>query len=126
MAVRVIDASALAALLFSEPEAQAVVDSIGRDTLAAPRLLAVELASVCYKKLKQYPKQRTALLAGYDLLDRMAIEWVDPALRPVIELAEQTGLTVYDAMYLELARELNAELITLDQDLARAHRSFNA
>lgn len=114
MPIKVIDASALAALLFSEPEAETVVQAIGVDTLAAPRLLAVELAGVCCKKLKQYPKQRRGLFAAYELLDRMAIEGVEPSLRSAIDLAEQTRLTVYDAVYLELARELAADLISLD------------
>lgn len=38
-------------------------------------------------------------------------------------LADQYGLTVYDAAYLELALRLDAPLATLDQDLARAARA---
>jgi predicted nucleic acid-binding protein len=38
----------------------------------------------------------------------------------VLELAESTGLTAYDASYLWLARELSAELVTLDGQLAKA------
>ena len=37
-----------------------------------------------------------------------------------LELAEQFRLTAYDASYLWLARQLNAELVTLDRQLARA------
>lgn len=37
-------------------------------------------------------------------------------------LAEQYGLTTYDAAYLELAIRLDAPLATLDQDLAGAAR----
>ena len=35
-------------------------------------------------------------------------------------LAEQTKLTLYDASYLWLASALDAELVTLDDKLARA------
>ena len=38
----------------------------------------------------------------------------------VMDLAEATGLTAYDASYLWLARELEAELVTLDRKLAAA------
>ena len=38
----------------------------------------------------------------------------------VLDLAERTGLTAYDASYLWLARELKAELVTLDRKLAAA------
>jgi predicted nucleic acid-binding protein len=38
----------------------------------------------------------------------------------VLRLANESGITVYDAAYLWLARELDAELVTLDRKLAEA------
>jgi predicted nucleic acid-binding protein len=38
----------------------------------------------------------------------------------VIALAEQTGLTAYDASYLWVARHVNGPLVTLDDQLADA------
>lgn len=38
----------------------------------------------------------------------------------VLDLAEATGLTAYDASYLWLARSLDGELVTLDRKLAGA------
>jgi predicted nucleic acid-binding protein len=38
----------------------------------------------------------------------------------ILDLAEPTGLTAYDASYLWVARSLNAELVTLDRKLAAA------
>ena len=46
-----------------------------------------------------------------------AVEVVDYAA--ALDVAQQTGLTVYDAAYLVLARSLDAELVTLDKQLAR-------
>jgi predicted nucleic acid-binding protein len=40
-----------------------------------------------------------------------------------LELALDSGLTVYDASYLWLARQLGAELVTLDKELGRAATS---
>jgi uncharacterized protein with PIN domain len=39
MAVNIVDASALAVLLFGEPEAEAVVGRLGDGSLVAPALL---------------------------------------------------------------------------------------
>ena len=44
MAVKVVDASALAALLFDEPEAKAVADRLEDGNLVAPALLSFEIA----------------------------------------------------------------------------------
>jgi len=38
----------------------------------------------------------------------------------VLDLAARTGLTAYDASYLWLARQLGADLVTLDRQLERA------
>jgi len=63
MAVKVVDASALAALLFGEPEAEAVADRLEGSSLFTPTLLGDEIASVCLKKLRRDPIRRDVLLA---------------------------------------------------------------
>jgi len=120
MPTKVIDASALAALLFGEPDADEVADRIRGSTLVCPDLLPFETANVCLKKIRRYPQQRSSLLAAYALLYRMEITQTPVDLNKIVPLAEEKRLTVYDASYLWLARELKADLVTLDRELARA------
>lgn len=122
MPVKVIDASALAAFLFAEPEADRVLAQIEGHVLAAPKLLPFEMASVCLKKLRRYPKKRNTLLAAHALLDQMAIEQVDVPLGEAILLAEQKTVTIYDAVYVWLAQVLAADLVTLDRKVLKAFR----
>ena len=118
--VEVVDASALAALLFGEPEAGQVVDRLRSGRLVAPALLDFELANISLTKVRRYPAQREVLLRGLALRDRMAIEIVAVAHCEVLPVAEAAGLTAYDASYLWLARRLGAGLVTLDRRLAAA------
>jgi predicted nucleic acid-binding protein len=120
MAVKVVDASAVAALLFGEPEAESIAKELDGTNLAAPRLLAFELANVCWVKCRRHPEQRAALLAAFQLRGRLRIEEAAIDIDRVLGLASDTRLTVYDASYLWLARELGAELVTLDKALRRA------
>ncbi len=120
MPVKVVDASALAALLFGEPEAETVASQLENHRLAAPAVLPFEIASVCLKKLRRHREQREAILTAYALMDRLAIEYVQVQFSDVVALAERSKLTVYDAAYLWLAQSLNAELVTLDNTLVRA------
>ena len=120
MAVKVVDASALAALLFDEPEAKAVADRLEDGHLVAPALLSFEIASVCLKKLRSSPQQREALLAAFALFARMPIEIVGVDHADTVQVAEAFGLTTYDAAYLWLAQKLAAELVTLDRRLQTA------
>ncbi len=120
MLVKVVDASALAALLFGEPEAEAIAGQLNHARLVAPMLLGFELANVCLIKTRRYPKQASALAAAFRLRDRLAVEEVIVDHDDTLALAARTGLTAYDASYLWLSRQLGAELVTLDQQLATA------
>lgn len=120
MPVKVIDASALAAVVFAEPKAEEVVSRLQGCTLAAPALLPFEMASICLEKLRRYPEQRSLLLAAYRMAGRMEIEQTDVDLNEVIPFAEQKRITAYDATYLWLSHRLGAEIVTLDKKLAEA------
>ena len=123
MPVKVIDASALAAMLFGEPDAEDVLEQVRGCSLAAPTLLPFEITSVCLKKLRRHPAQRASLLRAFGMMAQMGIAETTVDFREVLLLAERTRLTVYDAAYLWLARRLGADLVTLDRQLAAAARA---
>ncbi len=118
--VRVVDASALAALLFGEAEADAIAAQLAGGRLVAPPLLGFELANVCLVKARRRPDQRDMLMEAFRLRHRLAVEEIAVDYDGVLALAATTGLTAYDASYLWLAERLGATLITLDRQLAKA------
>jgi predicted nucleic acid-binding protein len=120
IAVKVVDASALAALLFGEPAAAIITARLLDSKLVAPALLGYEIANVCLKKIRARPDQRSVLLAALAICEQMGIEMVGVDHVSVLPMAEQYGLTTYDASYLWLTRQLNGELVTLDRQLTRA------
>jgi predicted nucleic acid-binding protein len=120
---KAVDASALAALLFGEPEAEAIASRLDGVRLVAPDLLPFELANVCLVKCRRHPDQREALLAALKLRGRLGVEEIAVDHDAVVELALVTGLTAYDASYLWLARQFGADLVTLDKALDRAATS---
>jgi predicted nucleic acid-binding protein len=120
---KAVDASALAALLFGEPEAEAIAGRLDGVRLVAPGLLPFELANVCLAKCRRHPDQREALLAALKLRGRLGVAEIAVDHDAVIELALVTGLTAYDASYLWFARQFGADLVTLDKALDRAATS---
>src|SRR5689334_3388070 len=100
----VVDASALAALLFGEPEAQIVAERLGESALITPTLFSYELANICWKKVRRHPEQRAELLEAYALRDRLEIEEVEVVISEVLLLADRENLTAYDASYLWLSQ----------------------
>jgi len=123
MPAKVVDASAICALLFGEPEAASIAGQLEGAALAAPALLSFEVANVCLLKIGRHPRRRNALLKAHGLLQAMDIDMPGIDYRAALLLAEKTRLTVYDASYLWLALALDAELVTLDKRLATAHSS---
>jgi predicted nucleic acid-binding protein len=118
MAVKVVDASALGALLFGEPAAAEVAKRLGDHTLAAPTLLRHELASIARRKRQRYPDREMDVMQALAVFDELQIEEVEVPMAPVVDLATSSDLTVYDAAYAWLAQGLHAELVTLDPRLA--------
>ena len=117
MSVKVVDASAFGALLFGEPQAQAIAARLADATLTAPALLPFEVANIALKKIRRHPHLCAPLLTAFSLFGRMAVEIIAVDHEEIVRLADETGLTAYDSSYLWLARTLGAELITLDHRL---------
>ena len=118
----VVDASALAAVVFQEPEEETVSQRLDGAIVFAPALLQFELASAAWKKVRQRPADAARILSALSLaLDgRWNLNWQDVQPTDVVLVAQATGLSVYDASYLWLAGALGAELVTLDARLAAA------
>lgn len=113
----VVDCSVLAAVLFDEPEREAAGRAMAGKELFAPDLLAHELVSVALKKSAAgQGKVARQALADFSVL-HLTLCRLDHEKQYV--LAEQTGLTAYDAAYLQLALELRAPLVTFDRKLGQ-------
>lgn len=120
MAVKIVDASAIAAFVFAEPEAARIEFELSGHRLAAPTLLPFEMSSICLKKLRVYPDNRDNILARFAGYADIPIELHASDPDSIVETARATGLSAYDASYLLLAVRMSAELITLDEKLRRA------
>ena len=120
MPVKVVDASALGALVFAEPEAEDVMHELSDTMLIAPSLIHYELASICLKKIHTNPSKTRELITAFRMAGRLAIKTVAVEHVEVIELAERTKLTTYDACYLWLTQKAGANLVTLDKRLKKA------
>jgi predicted nucleic acid-binding protein len=121
---KIVDASALAALTFNEPDGRAVEARLQGALLYAPPLIDIEMASVCLKKIREALYPRDVLLQWYLNYPSIGVKTMEIVSTEAIELAEQMKLSFYDASYLWLARHLDLELVTLDDKLKKAARAI--
>jgi predicted nucleic acid-binding protein len=118
----VVDASITIGAAVSEPPA---IEALGAlqdraAVLLAPPLIWVETANSLVRRHRFSLPDATFVLRS---MERLGLESADRGLDGLVEamsLADRHGLSVYDAAYLWLAVDLDAELATLDRDLARA------
>jgi len=123
MDATVVDCSALAAVVFEEHWAGEVVPRLKGRRLIAPALLPFELAQVCSTKMRRRPAQSAILLDQFvAALGELGLDLEPVGFDQLPALAEQHGLSCYDAAYLWLALAHRAPLVTFDRKLAAAYR----
>ena len=120
MTVKVVDASAFAATVFLEREAYAIRARFADHQLISPALFRYEMANICWKKMRAQPEERDIIFGQFVASQTINIELRDVDLAEAVVLGSKFNLSAYDASYLWLARELGAELVTLDARLEQA------
>ncbi len=121
MAVAVVDATALAAVAFDEPEREGLAARL-RGPLLAPEALPYELVDICTAKLARDPARRQLILRQFELALDADIVLHPIAFRDLPALCERYAFTAERAAYLWLALDRGATLVTLDNRLDLAHR----
>jgi predicted nucleic acid-binding protein len=114
---KVVDASALAAIAFAEPGADAVLDQIDGHRLHAPTLVVFELMNVAWKRARKQPAASALFLEALEVLEGLGLRFRGINQEEVVRLGLATGLSAYDASYLWLSRALDLPLVTLDRKL---------
>jgi predicted nucleic acid-binding protein len=120
----VLDNSILLAMIMPDEvdeQAEALKSILGDVDIFVPPLWVYEFSNALNTNIRR----KRLTIADASLLAAIVGQWnvqIDPNTPNPIELsqlARDTGLTTYDASYLELSRRLNAPLYTLDTQLSR-------
>jgi predicted nucleic acid-binding protein len=122
----VVDSSALCALCFEDEATAAseeLLQQLERGNVWAPGLLLWEVANVLLMAQRRGRLNQAQRVEALQLIESLGLSLDAPAQavvwHDVIQLADQTGLTSYDAAYLELAMRLGTPLASRDKELQR-------
>jgi predicted nucleic acid-binding protein len=123
----VLDCSAAMPWCFEDeasPEGDALAERVAEEGALVPGLWFIEVANVLFQAEKRGRITLAKATKSLSLLEALPIQTepqeVGHIWRETLPLARQTGLTVYDASYLDLARRHGLPLATRDADLAKA------
>ena len=123
----VLDCSVTMAWIFDDeddPLAAAVRDRLDGDVALAPSIWPLEVGNALLVAERRERVSRAEALRFLEVLRQLPID-VDAteamvALDRALQIARETGVTAYDASYLELAARFGVPLATLDRRLAAA------
>ena len=120
----VVDASIVAAWLSDdehESRADRALIRLEEDGATVPQLWHLETRNFLLTAERRGRLSSSEVMERLDALKDLPIRTDDePDLQSAFDLARAYGLSLYDAVYLELARRQGAELATLDRALGRA------
>jgi len=126
--VIVVDASVLAAFILKEPGWRGLAGYIKRCTSVDHVLKEVSNAiwrACIVKGYIDLSSARELLEVLMSLVERnMVLEPEERYLSEALEVALEDKITVYDALYIAMARARNLPLLTLDKGQARVARSY--
>ena len=123
----VLDCSMTMAWVFSDEAdefTEALRESLLKENAVAPVLWPIEVGNVLLVAMRRGRIAREDWVRIRDDLSALPID-IDPdsyerVLDTVLPIADEYGLSVYDAMYLELALRRGLPLATLDRKLVEA------
>jgi predicted nucleic acid-binding protein len=120
----VVDASVVVAWLFDdedEPLADRALDRLVKEGAWAPQLWHLETRNSLLTAERRGRLSMRGVKERLDALKGLPIRTdADPDLESAFDLARAHELSIYDALYLELAKRESAELATLDGALGLA------
>jgi len=116
----VVDASAVAEVLFGTAAGRRAAALLDEHELIAPQHLTAEVASVIrgWALSRQITDEQA--LRGFSEFDELGVEHI-PMMSMLPDVyALRHNISAYDAMYVVLARATQCQLLTLDARLAAA------
>lgn len=128
----VIDTSSLIRLFVPDgpmhPEVETAFNraASGTDMILAPHLLLAEVANVLLRKQRRGELSQQELRELLQVIGSLPIRFFEHGtlLLSACGLAETHNLSVYDALYLALAEQHGARLITNDEALDKVARNL--
>ncbi len=116
----VVDASVTIKWYVPETQSEAALCFLGVGfELSAPDLLFPEVGNILWKKVRrdQIDRDEAFAILGAVTRSQIEIHGCAPLTDLAFEIANETGATFYDSIYVSLAAQSGSRLVTADQKL---------
>jgi predicted nucleic acid-binding protein len=125
--ILVPDASSVLAAIFPDEQGSPeVLDALHHGSVVAPSIWPAEVANSILIGVRRKRLSFGEAVSALRMLSPLEVELVTRTVPEITDsilpLAHKHALTIYDALYLDLARSRSARLFSIDQALCRAAR----
>jgi len=110
-----LDASAIMAVILSEPNKGKVIKLTENAVLLSPEVISFEIGNALINLLKKRKITEEKLLEAYKIYVSLPIRNIKVDIEKALKIACKYNIYAYDAYYLETAYRLKLPLITFDE-----------
>ena len=112
-----VDANIYLAVILNEPEKKSIVKLTKGSDPVSPLVLPYEIGNALSAMFRRGKLTKAQIVECYDIFSRIPVRLVDVDVKAAIQIASDYGIYAYDAYYLEAARRLKFNLLSLDKKM---------
>jgi predicted nucleic acid-binding protein len=124
MVRRLVDASAIIAVIGEEPDGSKVIEITKGSIIVFPYVVQIEILNALTRMMRKKTITKEGMLKALHSFQQLPIEFMNIDSDRVIEIAWNYKIYAYEACYLEVAQRLNLSLITFDAGMARVGKDM--
>lgn len=120
-----IDANIFLAVILNEPEKKKIIELSKNIDLISPEILPYEIGNALSAMLKKNRLYKNQLIDCYRIFNKIPIRLISVDIEKALEIASDNNIYAYDAYYLEIAKRLKINIMTLDLQMKKIAGQMN-
>ncbi len=121
----VIDANIFLAVIMNEPEKKSIIERTQDIEIISPAILPYEIGNALIAIWKRNKLAAPLIEEYYQIFLKIPVRLVEVKIIRALAIARNYKIYAYDAYYLEVAKRLNAKIMTLDKKIIEVARDLN-
>jgi len=121
----VVDANIFISVILNEPEKEKIIELTRNSELVAPEILPYEIGNALSAMHKKRRLEKEQILDSYNFYKKIPVRLVEVKIEKALDISFEHDIYAYDAYYLETAKRMKSELLTLDQKMKEVANKMN-
>jgi predicted nucleic acid-binding protein len=121
----IVDANIFLAVVLNKPEKNSIIEKTLGMELISPEILPYEIGNALSAMAKRNRLNQDQIIQSFQFFKEIPVRFVNVAIDTALDISLEHNIYAYDAYYLETAKRLKLQLLTLDQKMKSIAREMN-